>query len=159
MKNQSQFWCVLLDHFSAPPLLYIVRRFSVLWDEPRTPLAPVHLDFLQHFYASLSLSEDQSTNSIEASASSSSSSSRWAAAPRWVIVIWTVGPEWAGGWWGLKSLGPSAELLLLMTASRGEKCYFQARLYLSLNSTQLCCDKEATLVCVCLKVHQSFRCM
>lgn len=108
---------------------------------------------------SLSLSEDQSTNSIEASASSSSSSSRWAAAPRWVIVIWTVGPEWAGGWWGLKSLGPSAELLLLTTASRGEKCYFQARLYLSLNSTQLCCDKEATLVCVCLKVHQSFRCM
>lgn len=54
IKNQSQFWCVLLDHFSAPPLLYIVRRFSVLWDEPRTALAPVHLDFLQHFYASLS---------------------------------------------------------------------------------------------------------
>lgn len=42
---------------------------------------PVHPGFLQQFF----LSEDQSTNGIEAP--SPSTSTRWAAAPRWVIVI------------------------------------------------------------------------
>lgn len=60
--------------------------------------------------------EHQSTDSIEAPASASPT--RRAAAPWRVIVIWTVGPEWAGGWGGLEGLRPGAELLLLLTVHR-----------------------------------------
>lgn len=64
--------------------------------------------------------EHQSANSVEAP--TPASPTRRATAPWRVIVIWTVGPEWAGGWGGLEGLRPGAELLLLLTVQRKDKC-------------------------------------
>lgn len=66
------------------------------------------------------LLEHQSTNCIEAP--SPASPTRRATAPWRVIVIWTVGPEWAGGWGGLEGLCPGTELLLLLTVQRKDRC-------------------------------------
>lgn len=71
-------------------------------------------------YVSSHLLEHQSTNSIEAP--SPASPTRRATAPWRVIVIRTVGPEWAGRWGGLEGLCPGAELLLLLTVQRKDKC-------------------------------------
>lgn len=76
-------------------------------------------DSITCVYPLLHLLEYQSTYGIEAP--SSSSPTRWATAPWWVIVIWTVGLEWAGGWGGLKGLCPGTELLLLLTVQRKDK--------------------------------------
>lgn len=63
---------------------------------PGLPWCPFNLVSSSLFFFR---SEDKSTNGIEAP--SPSSSTRWATAPWWVIVIWTVGLEWARGWRGL----------------------------------------------------------